>query len=142
MNEAPARKFVLPHSPAWADVQGAICRVGFRPFSVPNAGTKQMQSSLMWYAGWSKSNFLAIAQDEVWINTELMIKGIEAAGYRPTHASMDKALRHTSAWNANGLLPFTVDFKTTFRHTPPAQCLWFEKADAGLCCKTKTGSSR
>ena len=119
----------LPHTPAWAEVQGADFEAVFHPFSVPDAGTEQMQSALEKYAGWTKSDFPSYAQDEAWINTELMIKGLEGAGSDPTHASTITALRNITNWNANGLLPFTIDFKTIFGHVPKETCVWIEKAE-------------
>ncbi len=119
----------LPKSPAWQSVQGATFQAVYHPFSIPNAGTEQMQSALMKYAGWSKSNFPSFSQDEVWINTELMIKGLEGAGSNPTHASTIKALRNITNWNANGLIPYTINFKTIFGHVPSETCVWLEKAE-------------
>jgi branched-chain amino acid transport system substrate-binding protein len=119
----------LPKSPAWHDVQGADFEAVFHPFSVPNAGTEQMQSALEKYAGWTSANFPSYAQDEVWLNTELMIKGLENAGSNPTRASTVTALRNITNWNANGLLPYTINYKTIFGHVPAETCIWIEKAE-------------
>jgi hypothetical protein len=60
-----------------------------------------------------------------------MIKGLQMAGPNPTHAAVIKDLRSIKAYNANGLLPITVNYSTVFGHDPPT-CSWIVKA-------TKTG---
>ena len=140
----------LPKSPAWHDVQGATFQAVFHPFSIPNAGTEQMQAALEKYAGWTKANFPSFAQDEAWINTELMIKGLQNAGANPTRANTISALRNITNWNANGLIPFTINFKTGFGHVPSETCVWIEKAEkngfvlqdtAPICGKYLPGTS-
>ena len=119
----------LVHSPAWANVQGDIFQVLFHPFSEPNAGTEQMQSALEQYAGWSKSQFPTGSQDVAWLSTELMIKGLEGAGANPTHGSVIKSLHGITDWNGNGLMPFTLNYATSFGHAAPANCVWLTKAE-------------
>ena len=41
-------------SPVWNDVQGDYFLSLFRPFSLPNAGTEQMESALQKYAGFTR----------------------------------------------------------------------------------------
>ena len=44
------------------------------------------------------------------------VPGNSGAGSNPTHASVIKSLRSIKAYNANGLLPFTIDYATQFGH--------------------------
>ncbi len=118
----------LIHSPSWANVQGDIFEVVFHPFYEPNAGTKQMQSTLMKFAGWSKSQFPTFSQDNTWLSTELMIMGLAGAGANPTHASVIKSLHSIKAYNGNGIMPFTVDYATGFGHMSEPNCVWLTKA--------------
>ena len=37
------------HSPVWKSVQGVFFDAEFRPFSIPNAGTRQMAAALQKY---------------------------------------------------------------------------------------------
>jgi len=114
------------HSAAWQALQGAYFTSYFRPFSLPNAGTMQMQSALEKYAHFTASDFPNDAQYRAWVSADLMIKGLLAAGDNPTSAEVVKALRGITAYNANGLLPYTLDFSTAFGHDPAqGQCAWF-----------------
>ena len=118
----------LIHSPSWGNVQGDYFLVDFHPFYEPNAGTKQMQSTLEKYAGWTKSQFPTYSQDTTWLGTELMIKGLVGAGANPTHASVIKSLHSITNWSGNGLLPYTLNYSTSFGKPAPANCVWLTKA--------------
>ena len=48
-------------TPAWNAVQGGYFETEFRPFSLPNAGTQQMQSALEKYAHFSSKEFPSFA---------------------------------------------------------------------------------
>jgi branched-chain amino acid transport system substrate-binding protein len=131
-------KFLLPsgydpllvHSPSWSGVQGDYFEVDFHPFYEPNAGTMQMQSALEKYAGWSKSQYPTYSQDVAWLSAELMIKGLEGAGSNPTHASVINSLHNITNWNGNGILPFSINYKTSFGKPAAANCVWLTKATA------------
>ena len=45
------------NSPAWSALQGAYFYSLFRPWSLPDAATKQMQTAMEKYDGYSKSDF-------------------------------------------------------------------------------------
>ncbi len=119
----------LIHSPSWANVQGDIFQVIFHPFYEPNAGTEQMQAALEKYAGWTKSQFPTASQDTAWLGPELMIKGLEGAGSNPTHASLMTSLHNITNWNGNGLLPFTINYATSFGKSASTGCVWLTKAE-------------
>ena len=114
------------HSAAWQALQGAYFLSYFRPFSLPNAGTRQMQAAMEKYGHFTAADFPTDSQYRSWVAADLMIKGLLQAGKNPTSAEVIKALRHTTSYNANGLLPFSLNFSTVFGHNPPqGQCAWF-----------------
>ena len=116
------------HSPAWNSLQGGYFGSIFRPFQLPNAGTRQMQAALERYAHWSSTQFPTLYQYESWAGADLMIKGLQLAGSDPSHAKVITALRGIKAYDANGLLPNPLDYATTFGHDPPKQCIWVLRA--------------
>jgi hypothetical protein len=68
------------HSAAWTYLQGDYFDSEFRPFALPNAGTKQMQAALEKYGHFTKTQFPTIEQYEAWVGADLMIKGLQLAG--------------------------------------------------------------
>lgn len=120
------------HSPAWPALQGDYFYALFRPWVLPNAGTKKMQSALEKYDGYTKSQFPSFSEYEAWLGADLMIKGLELDGKNPTRAGVIKALRHVTSYNANGLLPQSWNYSTNFGHDAAKNCSWFMQA-------TKTG---
>lgn len=115
----------LVHSPSWAAVQGGYFDTGFRPFQLPNAGTRQMQSALEKYQHFTSSEFPNFSQYESWLGADLMIKGLELAGKNPTQSGVINALRHLKSYNGNGLLPETINYSTIFGHNLPELCGWY-----------------
>ena len=116
------------NSPVWSALQGDYFYSLFRPWSLPDAATKQMQAAMEKYDGYSKSDFPSFSEYEAWLGADLMIKGLQLAGKNPTHASVIKALRGVKSYNANGLLPITLDYATDFGHDSKS-CAWMVKAD-------------
>lgn len=116
-------------SPAWNSVQGGYFDTTFRPFQVPNAGTKQMQSALEKYAHFKANDFPNFSQYESWLGADLMIKGIQLAGSNPTHASINHALRNLKSYNGNGLLPESINYSTDFGKDLPKSCGWYMIAE-------------
>jgi len=116
------------NSPSWGDLQGAYFFSGFRPLSVPNAGTKQMASALQKYEHRSPSDFPTYDIYEAWVGADLMIKGLELAGKNPTSAGVIKSLRGVTSYNANGLLPQPLDYATNFGHDEKESCQWILQA--------------
>ena len=117
------------HSPAWGSLQGGYFGSIFRPFSLPDTGTRQMRGALERYAHWSPSQFPTLYQYESWAGADLMIKGLQLAGRDPSRAKVITALRGVKAYDANGLLPHPLDYATTFGHDPPQQCIWVLQAE-------------
>jgi branched-chain amino acid transport system substrate-binding protein len=117
------------NSPAWSDLQGDYFLSLFRPWSLPNAGTEQMQAAMEKYAHFTKSQFPTFGQNEAWAGADLMIKGLEMAGSHPTRAAVIKDLRGLKAYNVNGLLPITINYSTIFGHDPAQTCAWVMRAE-------------
>ena len=116
-------------STTWNNVQGGYFDTYFHPFQLPDAGTKQMQAALEKYAGFTPSQFPNYSQYESWVGADLMIQGLEKAGSNPTHASVVKALRSITSYNADGLLPFTNDYATNFGKDQAKSCGWYMQAE-------------
>jgi branched-chain amino acid transport system substrate-binding protein len=116
------------NSPAWSVLQGAYFLSPVRPWALPNAGTQQMQAAMDKYAHFSKSQFPTFGQYEAWLGADLMIKGLQLAGPNPTQAGVIKDLRNLKSYNANGLLPQSIDYATIFGHDLPKQCAWVMQA--------------
>jgi len=116
-------------SPAWSTLQGDYFLSLFRPWSLPNAGTEQMQAAMEKYAHFTKSQFPTFGQYESWAGADLMIKGLELAGPNPTHAAVIKDLRGLKSYNVNGLLPNPINYSTIFGHDLPQQCTWVMQAE-------------
>ena len=117
-------------SPVWKTLQGGYFLSLFRPWSLPNAGTQQMQAALEKYAHFSKTDFPNFGQYESWAGADLMIKGLQLAGKNPTRAAVISSLRGVKSYNVNGLLPINLDYATNFGHNPPKTCSWIMKAGA------------
>jgi ABC-type branched-subunit amino acid transport system substrate-binding protein len=114
-------------SPVWNTLQGFYFLSLFRPFSLPNAGTQQMGAALQKYQHFTKSQFPTFGQYESWVGADLMIKGLQMAGSNPTRAGVVKALRGIKSYNANGLLPQSINYSAVFGHDLP-ECTWIMKA--------------
>ncbi len=117
------------NSPAWPSLQGGYFLSLFRPWLLPDAGTEQMQAAMEKYGHFSKSDFPTFSQYEAWAGADLMIKGLELAGPNPTHAAVIKDLRGLKSYNANGLLPQSINYSTIFGHDPAQECAWVVKAE-------------
>ena len=126
------------HSPAWPDLQGDYFLSIYRPFSLPDAGTRQMAAALQRYQHFSASQFPTLFQYEAWAGADLMIKGLQLAGPHPTQAAVIKDLRGLTSYDAGGLLPRPIDYATIFGHDPPEQCVWVLRAEADGFVPTAT----
>jgi branched-chain amino acid transport system substrate-binding protein len=116
------------NSPSWSTLQGAYFLSPFRPWSLPNAGTQQMQAAMQKYAHFTKTQFPSFGQYESWAGADLMIKGLEMAGSNPTQAAVIKDLRGLKSYNVNGLLPQNINYSTIFGHDLSKTCAWVMQA--------------
>jgi ABC-type branched-subunit amino acid transport system substrate-binding protein len=117
-----------PSSPAWPELQGDYFDTGFRPFAVPDAGTRAMQAALEKYDHFSTSQFPTLNQYEAWVGADLMIQGLRGAGPNPTSAKVIRVLRSIKSYNGHGLLPVALDYATNFGHDTSPSCGWFLRA--------------
>src|SRR5580704_2820202 len=117
------------NSPAWSTLQGSYFLTPFRPWTLPNAGTTQMQAAMKKYAHFTKTEFPDLGQYEAWAGADLMIKGLELAGPNATQAAVIKDLRSLKSYNANGLLPQSINYSTIFGHDPAKTCAWVMQAE-------------
>jgi branched-chain amino acid transport system substrate-binding protein len=116
------------NSAAWSSLQGGYFLSLFRPWLLPNAATRSMQSAMEKYAHFTKSDFPSFSQYEAWAGADLMIKGLELAGSNPTRAAVIKDLRDLKSYNAGGLLPQSLNYSTIFGHDPAKECAWVVQA--------------
>ncbi len=116
------------NSPAWSALQGDYFYALFRPWSLPDAGTRTMQAAMEKYDGYSKTDFPSFSEYEAWLGADLMIKGLQLAGPNPTHAGVIHALRGVTSYNGNGLLPQSWDYATAFGHDSAKSCAWMMRA--------------
>jgi branched-chain amino acid transport system substrate-binding protein len=116
-------------SPAWHTLQGTYFETQFRPFQLPNAGTRAMEAALVKYAHFKPGQFPAYSQYESWLGADLMIKGLELAGKNPTRSGVIHALRNLKSYNGGGLLPENIDYATIFGHDVNPGCLWYVTAE-------------
>ena len=115
-------------SPAWPELQGDYFDTEFRPFAVPDAGTKAMQAALEKYDHFSSTRFPTLNEYEAWVGADLMIQGIQRSGKNPTSAGIIKALRSVKSYNGGGLLATSINYSTVFGHDLPQQCGWYLQA--------------
>jgi branched-chain amino acid transport system substrate-binding protein len=117
------------HSAVWSALQGDEFYSLFRPWSLPDAATKQMQAAMEKYDGYSKTQFPSFSEYEAWLGADLMIKGLQLAGPNPTRSGVIKALRGVTSYNANGLLPQSWNYSTDFGKDDAKSCTWIMKAE-------------
>ncbi|HLN17906.1 MAG TPA: ABC transporter substrate-binding protein [Acidimicrobiales bacterium] len=127
------------HSPVWKTVVGDYFSTEFHPFALPDFATAAMGSALLKYQHRSPSNWPTFNIYESWLGTDLMIKGLLAAGPNPTRAGVIKALRGVTAYNGGGLLSQNIDYATVFGHDLPEQCAWYLQAQSKGFVPISTG---
>src|SRR3974390_2083046 len=72
-------------SPAWNSLQGGYFSTTFRPFQVPNAGTRQMQAALEKYEHFTPGQFPPSNQYESWLGADPVIQGPGTEGQKQPH---------------------------------------------------------
>jgi branched-chain amino acid transport system substrate-binding protein len=116
-------------TPAWHSLQGTYFASMFRPFSAPDAGTEAMDAAMKKYEHWTNGQFPTFAEYEAWVGADLMIQGLKLAGSDPTRSKVIKDLRAITSYNANGILPVSIDYATVFGHSASPDCRWFLRAE-------------
>jgi branched-chain amino acid transport system substrate-binding protein len=126
-------------TPAWQSVQGVWFPTGFRPTSIPNAGTIEMANALNRYQGRRPAAFPTFNIYEAWLGADLMIKGIGLAGTSPTPAKVISNLRKVTNYNGDGILPININFTNNFGVGNPIGCAWNMQAQKkGFVAQSKT----
>ena len=121
----------LAGSNVWPTVQGALFATSARPWNIPhNAGVTAQIAAFQKYGHFKASQFPDYGQVESWLGADLMIQGLLKAGANPTPAATIKSLRGITAYNANGILPVTLNYSINFGYNTKVECLWLEKAGA------------
>ena len=129
----------LPGSSSWASVQGVLFGTSFRPWSLPDTpGTTAQKAAFKKYAGFSGSQFPAYNDNESWLGADLMILGLQKAGSNPTSAGVIKALRATTAYDGDGILPQSLNYAVNFGYNVKQECGWIMKAEAKEFVATST----
>ena len=119
----------LASSNVWSTLQGSYFGTAARPWNIPhNAGVTAQIAAFTKYAGFKPGNFPDYGQQESWLGADLMILGLQKAGAHPTPANVITALRSTTAYNANGILPVTLNYKINFGYNTKLGCGWTELA--------------
>jgi ABC-type branched-subunit amino acid transport system substrate-binding protein len=113
---------------SWSTLQGAFFSTEFRPTVLGDDATKTMSASLLKYVGRPVAKFPTFHIYESYLAVELAAEGVGKAT-STSSAAVIKALRGVTNWNGNGILPFTIDYATTFGHGPNPTCGWFMKAE-------------
>jgi branched-chain amino acid transport system substrate-binding protein len=117
------------HSTVWKAVQGVFFSAEFRPTSLPSPGTKTMVAALQKYQHRKPADFPTYNIYESYVGADLMIQGLTLAGKNPTSATVIKKLRGIKSYNADGILPDTINFSTIFGHNLPKSCGWYMEAE-------------
>ncbi len=120
----------LPASSAWSSLvgHGAYFQLGWLPAQVKNAASEAMMANLEKYAGYKSTDFPDFGAMEGYLAATLFIRGLQATGKDLTRANFIKDLRAVKSYNANGLLPHTINYSTIFGHDPNPECYYFLKA--------------
>jgi ABC-type branched-subunit amino acid transport system substrate-binding protein len=87
--------------------------LSYLPFETNRPAHQRFLAAMATYAPGLQPARSEIAMDG-WINTDLLLRGLEAAGPCPTRAGYIKALRAVHNYDAGGLLPKPLDLTTSF----------------------------
>ena len=120
------------HSPAWSALQGDYFYSLFRPWSLPDAATKQMQAAMEKYDGYSKTDFPSFSEYEAWLGADLMIKGLQLAGPNPTQPASSRPSVASSRTTPTGSCPRAGT-------TPPTSGTTMRRAAAWMMQAGKSG---
>jgi branched-chain amino acid transport system substrate-binding protein len=104
--------------------QGAIFQVFQRPVDQPNAESRTEQSAFATYEHFT--GVPSIGWTSGWISADLLIQGLSKAGSSPTRTSLLNALHNLKGYDAEGLMPVSVDLSLSgFGKAPARQCYWY-----------------
>lgn len=106
------------------ELAGMSVLVGYTPFERPVPAEKVFLDAISQYAPQLQPSANEIALTG-WIDTDLLLRGLQAAGPCPTRQSFITKLRDVSNYDADGLLAAPVDMRTI--RDEPTACYWFVK---------------
>ena len=98
--------------------------VGYTPFERPVPAHKRFLDAIAQYAPQQQPAAQEIALTG-WIDTDLFLRGLQAAGPCPTRESYITNLRAVTNYDADGLLAAAVNLRTI--QSEPTVCYWFLK---------------
>jgi len=107
---------------AGRQLAGMSLFTSYRPFETPVPAHRPFLSAMALYAPEQKHAASEVALAG-WVDTDLMLRGIQAAGRCPTRASFTRNLRVVPDYSADGLLPRPVDLRTVADKVTP--CFYF-----------------
>ncbi len=85
----------------------------FLPFETPIPAQKTFLAAMTRFSPQQEQPANEIALTG-WIDTDIMLRGLQAAGRCPTRQSFITNMRNVTGYTAGGLLPQPVDMKSTF----------------------------
>lgn len=105
-------------------LHGMSVFIGYQPFERPVPAHKLFLDAMARYAPQLQpaANELALSG---WIDADLMLRGLQAAGKCPTRQAFMANLRAVHSYDAGGLLAAPVDLSTVYNHL--TTCYWFVK---------------
>ncbi|MCU1533396.1 MAG: ABC-type branched-chain amino acid transport system, substrate-binding protein [Arthrobacter sp.] len=112
---------LLESPPAVAAGQGASFSTSFAPVELHTEATDYLSAALKEHAG-SESGIPSFSQAMGWMSADLFLHGLEAAGCDASQEEFIATLRKDTSWDANGLLPSSLDF--TKPGGGPAPCTY------------------
>jgi branched-chain amino acid transport system substrate-binding protein len=115
---------LLDDPQAVQSAQNAYFQTPQVPVELHTAATVTEQAAFQKYEGFTGVPGLDWAYG--YTSADLLIKGLEMAGQHPTRASFMSNLRQLSSYDAGGLLPTPVNFRTP-QAISTTSCLYFDQ---------------
>jgi branched-chain amino acid transport system substrate-binding protein len=129
---------LLDQPTALASAEGGYFTLGWQPVEANSAATKAEQAAL------AKAGFTGVPGfdcTEGYINADLAIEALKAAGQNPTRQSFLDALHGITAYDAGGLLANKVNLSVdNVGKNPPQDCFYIVQLKAGKFVPDPDGS--
>jgi hypothetical protein len=98
------------------------------PIDLNNPATNTFISTLKTYDPSYRGGYPSYGLTGSYLSADLMLEGLKVAGQNPTRHSFITNLSNVSSWNAEGLVPSTVDFNH-FGQVESKLCGYFTKVE-------------
>jgi branched-chain amino acid transport system substrate-binding protein len=119
-------QLTLDQPSALAAAQGQYFVTSTVPFEYNTAPTTNFLAALKKYDTSYKGGIPAYGDIVSWVAMDLMIKGLEQGGTNLTRSSFMQGLRQVSSYDADGLLPSSVNFALSdFGTAPATECTYW-----------------